>query len=51
MRTNRKGGFSGTYRLRVRRPGVALKIRAIVPSENGYGYLGSRSRAVILRVR
>jgi hypothetical protein len=51
LRTDEKGGFSGTYRLRVRRPGVVLKIRAIVPSEAGYGYLGARSRAVSLRVR
>ena len=51
LRTDTKGRFSGTYRLRVRRPGVVLKIRAIVPSESGYGYLSSRSRAVTLRVR
>ena len=51
LRTDKKGRFSGTYRLRVRRPGVVLKVRAIVPSETGYGYLGSRSRAVTLRVR
>ena len=51
LRTNRNGQFSGTYRLRVRRPGVVLKVRAVVPSEDGYGYLGSRSRAVTLRVR
>jgi hypothetical protein len=51
LRTDKKGRFSGTYRLRVRRPGVVLKIRATVPSESGYGYLSSRSRAVTLRVR
>jgi hypothetical protein len=51
LRTDKKGRFSGTYRLRVRRPGVVLKVRAIVPSEAGYGYLGSSSRAVTLRVR
>ena len=51
LRTDKKGRFSGAYRLRVRRPGVVLKIRAIVPSESGYGYLSSRSRAVTLRVR
>jgi len=51
LRTNREGRFSGTYRLRVRRPGVTLKVRAGVPRENGYGYLGSRSRAVTFRVR
>lgn len=51
LRTDRKGRFSGTYRLRVRRPGVVLKIRAVVPSEVGYGYHSSRSRSVTLRVR
>jgi len=51
FRTNRSGRFSGTYRLRVRRPGVVLKIRAVIPSEGGYGYLSSRSRAALLRVR
>lgn len=51
IRTDRRGRFSGTYRLRVRRPGVRLKVRSVVPSERGYGYLASRSRAVTLRVR
>jgi hypothetical protein len=51
LHTDRMGRFSGTYRLRVRRPGVTLKIRAVVPREDGYGYLSSRSRAVALRVR
>lgn len=51
LRTDRKGRFSGTYRLRVRRPGVTLTIRALVRSEGGYGYLSSRSRSVRLRVR
>lgn len=51
LRTDTTGRFSGTYRLRVRRPGVVLKIRAMVPNESGYGYLSSRSRAVTLRVR
>ena len=51
LRTDRAGRFSGTYRLRVRRPGVTLKVRAVVPRETGYGYLGSRSRAVSFRVR
>ena len=51
LRTDRTGRFSGTYRLRVRRPGVTLKIRAVVPREAGYGYLSARSRAISLRVR
>jgi hypothetical protein len=51
LRTDRSGRFAGTYRLRVRRPGVVLKVRAVVPSERGYGYVSSRSRSVALRVR
>lgn len=51
LRTDRKGRFAGTYRLRVRRPGVRLKIRAVVPREDGYGYVGSRSPAVTFLVR
>ena len=51
LRTDRAGRFSGTYRLRVRRPGVTLEVRAVVPREDGYGYLGSRSPAVTFRVR
>lgn len=51
LRTNAKGRFSDTYRLRVHRPGVRLRVRAVVRSEGGYGYLSSRSRAVTLRVR
>jgi hypothetical protein len=51
LRTDAKGRFSGTYRLRVHRPGVVLRIRAVVPSEAGYGYLSARSRSVTLRVR
>jgi hypothetical protein len=51
LRTDRHGRFSGTYRLRVRRPGVVLKVRAIVPSESNYGYVSARSRSVALRVR
>lgn len=51
LRTDRQGRFSGTYRLRVRRPGVRLQVRLLVPSESGYGYVASRSRTVTLRVR
>ncbi len=50
VRTDRAGRFAGTYRLRVRRPGVILKVRAVVPREAGYGYLTSRSRATTMRV-
>lgn len=51
LRTDRIGRFAGTYRLRVRRPGVRLQIRAVLPREGGYGYLGSRSPAATFRVR
>jgi len=51
LRTDSKGRFVGTYRLRVRRPGVVLQVRSFVPSEGRYGYLSSRSRPVALRVR
>ncbi len=51
LRTDKSGRFSGLYRLRVRRPGVMLKIRAVVPSERGYGFITARSRDVTLRVR
>lgn len=51
LRTSRTGRFSGKYRLRIRRPGVRLQIRAVVPPENGYPYLSSRSARVSLRVR
>lgn len=51
LRTNRKGQFSGSFRLRVRRPGVQLRVRAVVPKEEGYPYVSGRSRMVTLRVR
>jgi hypothetical protein len=51
LRTTRKGGFSGTYRLPIRRPGVKLRIRAFVLTKDGYPYLSSRSGVVTLRVR
>jgi hypothetical protein len=50
-RTDRHGRFSGTYRLRVHRPGVRLKVRVVVPSGADYAYVTSRSRALTLRVR
>lgn len=51
LRTDRRGRFSGRYRLRVYRPGVKLKVRVVVPGDEGYPYVTSRSRAVTLRVR
>lgn len=50
LRTNRHGRFAGRYRLRVRRPGVRLKVRAIVPAERGYPFAGAKSQQVTLRV-
>jgi hypothetical protein len=49
-RTDRQGRFSGRYRLPVRRPGVKLQIRAVVPTERGYPYLGYVGKPVVLRV-
>lgn len=50
-RTNRRGDFSGTYRLRVHRPGVRLQFRVRIPSEAGYPYVGRTGAAQSLRVR
>ncbi len=50
-RTDRRGRFSGTYRLPVRRPGVQLQIRVWVPGERGYRYLSYRGSSKKLRVR
>jgi hypothetical protein len=49
--TDRRGRFRGTYRLPIRRPGVRLQIRAVIPSERDYPYVSSRTAAVDLRVR
>ncbi len=51
VRTDRRGRFSGTYRLPIRRPGVKLQIRVRVPMERDYPYLGYTGRPVTLRVR
>ena len=37
-RTDRRGRFAGTYRLPLRRPGVKLQIRVVVPTEKSYPY-------------
>lgn len=50
-RTNRVGRFSGRYRLPVRRPGVRLQIRVVVPAEKSYPYASSSGRPITLRVR
>ncbi len=51
IRTNRSGGFSGRYRLAVRRPGVKLQIRVVVPTERSYPYVSYTGGPVSLRVR
>lgn len=50
-RTNHAGRFSGTYRLRVRRPGVHLQFRVRVPVEDGYPYASSTGQPVTRVVR
>jgi hypothetical protein len=44
-RATRRGEFSGTYRLRVHRPGVRLQFRVHVPSEAGYPYVAHTGAA------
>jgi hypothetical protein len=51
LTTNRRGEFSGTYRLQKRRPGVRLQIRVRVPTERAYPYLNYTGRLVTFRVR
>ena len=50
-RAKGKGGFKGTYRLKVRRPGTRLQFRARVLTEAGYPYLSVTGRAVTRRVK
>lgn len=49
--TNRRGRFSGRYRLRVRRPGVTLQFRVGVRPTRGYPYVpgSSATRSRIVR--
>jgi hypothetical protein len=46
LRTNRRGAYAGTYRLRVHRPGVRLQFRVRVPKERGYPFLAHDGRPV-----
>lgn len=48
-RTDKRGRFSGRYRLRVRRPGVRLQFRVEIPKQAGYPF-ASRTGAPITRV-
>ncbi len=50
IRANRNGRFTGRYRLPIRRPGVRLYIRVVVPPERGYPYAPYSGRPVMLRV-
>jgi hypothetical protein len=50
-RTNHVGRFSGRYRLPVRRPGVKLQIRVVVPTERSYPYASYSGRPITLHVR
>jgi hypothetical protein len=51
LRTDRRGRFSGRYRLQAHRPGVRVQIRVLVPTARGYPYLSFSGRPVTLRVR
>jgi hypothetical protein len=44
LHTTRNGRFSGRYRLKVRRPGVTLSVRAVVRAQKNYPYVSARSR-------
>ncbi len=50
-RTTRTGNYSGTYRLRVHRPGVRLQFRVLVPSETKYPFVAHAGAAVKRIVR
>jgi hypothetical protein len=50
-RTTRRGAYSGTYRLRIHRPGVRLQFRVRVPRERGYPFVAHAGRAVGRTVR
>ena len=45
------GRFSGTYRLRVRRPGVRLQFRVEIPRQGGYPYVPHIERIITKTVR
>lgn len=50
-RTNHRGAFSGTYRLRVHRPGVRLQFRVRVPREASYPFVAAVGRVIARVVR
>jgi len=51
VRADSSGRFSGSYRIAVRRHGVRLQIRVIVPAQRNYPYLSYVSAPITLRVR
>jgi hypothetical protein len=50
-RTDRRGDFTGTYRLRVHRPGVRLQFRVRIPADSGYPFVAHTGRPVTRTVR
>ena len=50
-RTTRSGRFTGSYRLRVHRPGVKLEFRVRVPREKQYPFVAGVGRVVARAVR
>ena len=50
-RTTRSGRFAGSYRLRVRRPGIRLEFRVRVPREKQYPFVAGIGRIVARAVR
>lgn len=50
-KVRRPGKFAGSYRLRVRRPGVVLQFRAVISKAQGYPYETGTSATVTRTVR
>jgi hypothetical protein len=50
-RATRRGAFSGTYRLRIHRPGVRLQFRVRVPAQAGYPFVAHAGRPLSRVVR
>lgn len=50
-RTDKKGRFSGRYRLRVRRPGVKLQFRVEIPKQTDYPFAGLVGKSITRAVR
>ena len=50
LRTRTGGAFSYRHALRAARPGERIRVRAVVPGERGFPYLGSASRTQTVRI-